>query len=493
MTKPLVDDLYKAMAESRGSAPTDEEKSLISHAYTFAEQAHTGQARASGEPYFNHVFETGKNCARFGMDAVTIAAGMLHDVIEDTTVTEDELKKEFGADILFLVLGVTKLGKVKYRGRERSIESLRKFFLAVAEDIRVVVIKLADRLHNVSTLSFLKPDKAKRIALETIEIHAPLAHRLGMGKLRNELEEFAFPFAYPKEYTMVSEVLKQRKQLNEQYTQKVYRSLKKEMALQGIKDVKTEYRIKHKFSLWKKLKRKDMDIEKIHDIVALRVLVPTLEDCYRVLGIIHGMWRPLPGRIKDYIALPKPNGYQSLQTTIFTGDGGIAEVQIRTPEMHRQAEYGFASHFMYKQKMDKKSIKKNYPWLADLTDLQHNETDPAKLYDSMRGDFFDHRIFVFTPSGEVVDLPEGSTAIDFAFAIHSDIGLHATGAKVNGKYVALKTELRGGDIIEITQNETGKPSNKWLDFAKTSLAKRHIRNYLKDHSLLDSFLGRIKN
>ncbi len=492
MIKPLVEDLYKAITESRGIAPTSEEKDLIYRAYTFGEKAHTGQMRASGEPYFNHVFETGKNCARFGMDAVTIAAGILHDVIEDTPVTEDELRKEFGADIVFLVLGVTKLGKVKYRGRERSIESLRKFFLAVAEDIRVVVIKLADRLHNVSTLSFLRPEKAKRIALETIEIHAPLAHRLGMGKLRNELEEYAFPFAYPKEYAMVSELLKQRKQLDEQYTQKVYRSLKKEMALQGIKDVKTEYRIKHRYSLWKKLQRKSMDIEKVHDIVALRVLVPTLEDCYRVLGIIHGMWRPLPGRIKDYIATPKPNGYQALQTTIFTGDGGIAEVQIRTVEMHRQAEYGFASHFVYKQKMDKKAIKKSYPWLSDLKDLQHQELDPGKLYESMREDFFDHRIFVFTPTGEVVDLPEDSTVIDFAFAIHSDIGLHATGAKVNGKFAALKTVLHGGDIIEITRTDAGKPSSKWLDWAKTSMAKKHIRAYLKDHSLLDSFLGRLK-
>ncbi|MCD8494885.1 MAG: HD domain-containing protein [Candidatus Pacebacteria bacterium] len=341
-----IQEIYDAMKHT----PSASEKALIEKAYTFAEHAHRDQKRASGEPYFFHLVETAKNLAEFGMDTTTIAAGLLHDSIEDTPVTEQELWKEFGTEIVYLVNGVTKLGHLKYTGEQRHVESLRKFFIASAEDVRVIIIKLADRLHNVRTLQHVKPEKAKRIALETLEIHASLAYRLGMRKLTGELEDAAFPYAYPKEYAMVEKLLKQRKESDKKYMDKVYRSVKKEMAKYGIKDINTDYRTKRMYSLWRKLQRKDMDIEKIYDIVALRAIVPHIEDCYRLLGVIHNMWRPLPGRIKDYIALPKPNGYQSIHTTIFTGDGGIAEIQIRTPEMHAQAEYGIASHMIYKEK-----------------------------------------------------------------------------------------------------------------------------------------------
>ena len=442
-----------------------------------------GQKRASGKPYFEHLVEAAKNLARFGMDATTIAAGLLHDTIEDTSITEEELWEEFGTEIVFLVNGVTKLGALKYRGRERHVESLRKFFIAIAEDLRVVVIKLADRLHNIETLKYLSPEKAKRIALETIELHAPLAYRLGMRKLTGELEDAAFPYAYPKEHAMVEKLLKQRKKTDEKYTEKVYKSLKKKMAEQGIKDVKTEYRIKRKYSLWRKLQRKNMDIEKVYDTIALRVIVPTIEDCYRVLGLIHTMWRPLPGRIKDYIALPKTNGYQSLHTTIFTGDGGIAEIQIRTPEMSSQAEYGIASHLMYKeaQKSTKgKQSNKNLEWIEDLKDIQKEEKNETTFLENLKTDFFTDRIFIFTPKGDVIDLPNGASVIDFAFAIHTEIGLHAKAAKINGKYSALKTKLKNGEIVRVETDKNSNPTSKWLDWVQTTMARKHIRLYLKD-------------
>ncbi len=486
---PDINEIYHAY---RGKL-TEEDKQLLQHAYNFAYQAHQGQERASGEPYFNHVFATAKNLATFGMNTVTIAAGFLHDVIEDTDISEEALKKEFkdhGEEIVLLVNGVTKLGKLKYRGRERHIESLRKFFIAVTEDMRIFAIKFADRLHNVQTLQHIPKEKAQRIALETIEIYAPLAYRLGMGKLVGELQDAAFPFAYPKESAMVNDLLKQKKLLNEQYLEKIWRSLKKEMAKQGIKDVSTGQRVKGRYSLWRKLQRIDMDIEKIYDIVALRIIVPEVEDCYRLLGIIHSMWRPLPGRIKDYIALPKVNGYQSLHTTVFSGDGGIAEIQIRTQEMHEFAEYGFAAHQLYKKQGSANYDKNSLAWIQELKELQENENDQDKLLKQLKTDFFEDRIFVFTPKGDVIDLPEGSSAIDFAYAIHSDIGNKADSAIINGKMSPLKSNLKSGDIVEIKINKKGHPTGKWLAFVKTSIARKHIERYERDNSLWNKMFHR---
>jgi GTP diphosphokinase / guanosine-3',5'-bis(diphosphate) 3'-diphosphatase len=490
-SQPNIQEIFQAMRESHGKTPTKQDQKQIQEAYEYAQRAHEGQVRASGEPYFNHVFATAVNCARFGMDTKTVIAGMLHDVIEDTPVTEADIKKDFGEEILFLVNGVTKLGTLKYRGAERHIESLRKFFIAVAKDLRVVIIKLADRLHNVQTLQYLRPDKAKRIALETIEIHSQLAYRLGMGKLTKELQEYAFPFAYPEESKQVEALLKHRKKTDEKYLDKVFKSLMNELVKHKIKILKTDYRIKGKYSLFKKLQRKDMDIEKIYDIVALRVVVKSLEDCYKVLGLIHSMWRPLPGRIKDYIALPKNNGYQSIHTTIFTGDGGIAEIQIRDEEMHAFAEYGFASHMLYKKKTHSEQIRaEDYEWVSQLHDMNGQDLQGEQFLESLKTDFFTERIFVFTPKGDIIDLPLGSSCLDFAFAVHSDIGMHATGAKINGKFVALKTELKSSDIVEIIHDKrNGHPTSKWIDYVKTSLAKKHIKNYLKEHSLLTRFFG----
>lgn len=487
MTKdnnPEVTALVETMAKNYGTV-TKKEQDLISRAYTFAKEAHKEQKRKSGEPYFIHVYAAGLNCAEFGMGPTTVAAALLHDTIEDADVTKEELAKEFGDDVAYLVEGVSKLEKIKYRGRERHVESLRKFFVASAEDPRVIIIKLGDRLHNIKTLEHVDEEKRRRIALETIEVHANLAWRLGMGRLTGELQDHAFPYAYPEEYKMVDKLLKQKKNINEKYIEKVYKSLKKEMALHGVKDITTYHRIKKKYSLYKKLVRKDMDIEKVYDIVALRVIVPTIEDCYKVLGIIHNMWRPFPGRIKDFIALPKQNGYRSIHTTIFTGDGGVAEIQMRTPEMHRQAEYGIASHYAYKNKSSNIADSQYFRWLHSLAELKDRTT--KDFVKDIKSDLFSNRIFVFTPEGDVIDLPEGSSVIDFAYAIHSHIGAQAYAAKINGKHSALKTTLKNGDIVSVETKESSHPTTKWLDYVQTGMARKHIQRYLRDNQLADNF------
>ncbi len=467
------------------------EREMIEKAYAFALQAHEGQLRKSGEPYFIHPFETAKILIKLGMDAKTIAAGLLHDVLEDTKVTEKEMEKEFGKDIVFLVNGVTKLGTLKYHGHERHVESLRKFFVAMANDLRVVVIKLADRLHNLRTLQYVSEDKQKRIALESIEVYAPLASRLGMGKLKGEIEDAAFPYVYPKEYAEVEKMLKEKKEAYTNYLNEVQAEIKKELIKQKIKFIEIDYRIKHKYSLYKKLLRNNMDLEKINDIVALRIVVNTVEDCYRVLGIVHSIWRPLPGKIKDYIAIPKPNGYRSLHTTIFTGSGGAVEIQIRTKEMHAEAAYGIAAHFAYKEDGDKKAKhdKSKFEWIEELKDLKEIAIEPKKFTENLKMDFFNDRIFVFTPQGDVVDLPDSSSAIDFAYAIHSDIGNHISGAKINGKMSPFSVKLKNNDIIQIITKKDAHPSSKWLDYAKTTIAKKHVRSYLEKNE--SSILSRI--
>jgi guanosine-3',5'-bis(diphosphate) 3'-pyrophosphohydrolase len=468
--------------------PSKEDVALIKKAYDFSANAHEGETRFTGEPYFVHAFEAGKNLAEFGMDAPSIAAGLLHDTLEDGDTDEKTLEKEFGKEIAFLVEGVTKLGKLKYRGMERHAESLRKLFVATAKDPRVLIIKLADRLHNVKTLAG-HPEEAKRhrIAMETLEIYAPLADRLGMGLLKGYLEDYSFPHLYPEEYKQVNELMTRKRDDHMKYLEKFHRSLQKELAAHNIKDVKTSYRVKHIYSLWRKLERKEMDIDKIYDITALRVTTNTVEQCYQILGIIHGAWRPLPGRIKDYIALPKPNGYQSIHTTVFTGDGGIVEVQIRTEKMHKEAEYGIASHLAYKggffdrihNPQEHNQVKKKLHWIHELIQWQEQVSENKEFLKELKMDFFKHRVFVFTPKGDAIDLPEESTAVDFAYMIHSDIGNHMAGAKVNGKMVSLSTKLHNGDIVEIIAKKNAHPSQKWLDYVKTSMAQRHIRLWLQ--------------
>lgn len=481
-----VDEIYSKMP----NPPSETDQTWIRRAYDFAEKAHDGQKRASGEPYFNHVFEVGKILAGLGADVKTIIAGLLHDTIEDGRATEEDVEREFGPDVLFLVNGVTKLGKVKYRGEERHVESLRKFFVAMAEDVRVIMVKLADRLHNMQTLQHVPPNKQKRIALETIEIHAPMANRLGMWRLKGELEDLAFPYAFPKEAAEVEDLLRHKSRSDESHLEHVRATLMGEFEKHNVPIIGTSSRVKGTYSLYKKLKKRDMDIDKVYDIVALRIIVPTIETCYQALGIIHGLWKPVPGRIKDFIALPKPNGYKSLHTTIFTGEGGVVEIQIRTPKMHEQAEHGIASFFAYKEGFNKNQTHTG--WIEQFKELQKNVAKPSAFLENLKIDFFSKRIFVFTPKGAVIDLPEQSSVIDFAYAVHSDIGNHASGAKVNGKYSKLDTKLHNGDIVVVETNEKAVPNGKWLDAAKTTLARRHIRRYLDENSLLNKFMNRFR-
>ncbi|MCW9054680.1 MAG: HD domain-containing protein [Candidatus Pacebacteria bacterium] len=492
------------------NSPSEKDVALITKAYEFSKEAHKEHTRYSGEPYFNHLSETAKGLADIGVGAQSIAAGLLHDTIEDAEVSPETIEKEFGKEVLFLVDGVTKLGKVRYRGVERHTESLRKLFVATSQDVRVVIIKLMDRRHNMMTLEHVPTEKQRRIALETLEIYAPIADRLGMGKIRRELEDLAFPYIYPKESEEVKKLLKARRAESEKNLQKVLRSIKKGLVEEGITDFRSEERVKSVYSLFKKLERKDFDISKIHDITAIRIIVPTVGDCYRVLGVVHGMWRPLPGKIKDYIAFPKPNGYQSIHTTVFTGITGAVEVQIRTEQMHHEAEFGIASHISYKadqrgekhlgldwvrqflpllgvertakqNKKENTTVQENIPgWIKQVAEAHTTTKRGREEYLSdIKADFFSHRVFAFTPDGDVIDLPIDSSPIDFAYAIHSDIGDHISGVKVNGKMASLDTKLKNGDIVEVLTKEKSKPSRKWLQFAKTTLAKRHIRSALE--------------
>ncbi|KND52104.1 MAG: guanosine-3',5'-bis(diphosphate) 3'-pyrophosphohydrolase [Parcubacteria bacterium C7867-003] len=452
---------------------TSEDKALLQKAYDFAVKSHEGHTRKSGEPYFNHLFGTAKNIASLNAGVATIVAGFLHDSIEDTEITPETIEKEFGKEILFLVEGVTKLGEIKYRGTNRYNESMRKFFLAMSQDLRVLIIKLCDRLHNMQTLSHVPKEKQLRIAKETLEIYAPLAYRLGIKTLQRELEDLAFAYVYPKEFEEIKKILKKKKEEVENHLDKFEKSLKKELAKNGITEFKMDHRVKSLYSLYKKLQKYKWDVEAIYDISALRVTVKEVSDCYRILGIVHGAWRPLPGRIKDYIASPKLNGYRSIHTTIFTGDGGIIEVQIRTEEMHKEAEYGVASHLSYKEG------KKNTGWIQELVEFQNVSGD--EFLEHAKKDFFEERIFVFTPIGDVIDLPKDSSVIDFAYNIHTDIGNHMVGAKVNGKFSAITTILQNGDRVEVETKKNAKPNKKWIESCKTTMAKRRINNYLENN------------
>ena len=499
------------VAEMTGASPED--VAFVEKAYAYSKKAHEGQARYSGEPYFTHAAATAKILATYGMDATTIAAGLLHDAVEDGRVSREEMEKEFGKELLFIVDGVTKLGTHKYRGAERHAESLRRLLVATASDIRVLIVKLADRKHNMQTLEHVPEHKRRRIALETLEIYAPIADRLGMGKMKNNLEDLAFPFVDPDAAAHAAEVRKLKTQETEDGLAKVQKELRQELAKRGMTTFRMDIRMKGLWSLHQKLKRKNDDINLIHDIAALRIIVQTMEDCYTTLGMVHALYKPLPGEFKDYIAFPKPNGYQSLHTTVVTPEAGIVEIQIRTEEMHRRAQFGIASHMTYKQlgkgveKLGKDVQKGRFssisfswirslipslmkvtrsesgapsatkipPWLAELADAHSEVAGSEEFVEGLKEDFFSHRVFVFTPQGDVIDLPAQSTPIDFAYAIHSDLGDHLQGAKVNGKLVSFDTELGNGDIVEVIRRDSAHPSPKWLEIARTSLARRHIR------------------
>lgn len=489
---PSVKDIIAVM-----KSPSKEDIAFIEKAYDFSKTAHEGQKRYSGESYFCHLANVGMYLATINVDTTTIVAGLLHDTIEDASISAKMIEQEFGKEVLTLVEGVTKLGKLRYHGVERHVESLRKFFIAMSHDIRVLLIKLADRLHNIQTLEHVPEAKRQRIALETLEIHARLADRFGMGKWKAIFEDSAFPYAFPKEYAAVAAIIKKKRIADEKYAEKIYRSIQKELVANGIKTARVDYRVKNLFSLWKKLQRKEMDPDKVYDVLAVRVIVKTVEDCYRTLGIIHKHWRPVSGRIKDYIAIPKANGYRSLHTTIFRGDGGVIEIQIRTDDMHDEAQYGIASHLSYKEKgIAGSDMEKNIAWVKELAKWQKTVAKSDEFMEHLHMDFFKDRVFVYTPKGDVIDLPEESSPIDFAYAVHSSIGNHVSGAKVNGKLVSIETKLKNGDIIEIETKESATPKRKWLDYTKTAMAKRHIRIHLEKSNpielLAQKFFGKKK-
>ncbi|MDP3741422.1 MAG: RelA/SpoT family protein [bacterium] len=482
---------YPEVYESLKKHYKADELKLFAAGFEFAKAAHEGQMRKSGHPYVTHSLAVADYLGNYlHMDMKTVVAGLLHDVPEETKKTLEDIKKTFGQEVSFMVAGITKLGAIKLRNQhdENYIETLRKMFLAMAADIRVVLIKLADRRHNMQTLSHLPREKAVRIARETLEVYAPIADRLGMGELKGELEDLAFAYVYPEDYTWLNELGKVKYEEMHSYVDRAKTLIGKDFGEAGIKLLDLHGRAKHRYSLYQKLLRPkyDRDLSKIYDLIALRVVTRSLEDCYTVLGILHSKYRPLPGRIKDYIAFPKPNGYRSIHTTVWGPEKRVLEVQIRTVDMHREAEYGIAAHWAYSEKGKPKtgaSVPSGLEWVKELRDWQkENQGDSNEFLESLRIDFFKNRIFIFTPKGDVKDLPEGATALDFAFAVHTDLGVRAIGAIVNGKMGKLSDGLGNGDVVEILIAKEPKVSRDWLNFVRTGVARGKIRSYLNRHN-----------
>ncbi|MDO8557445.1 MAG: RelA/SpoT family protein [Candidatus Jorgensenbacteria bacterium] len=464
--------------------------SLVGRAYKFAEEAHQETKRANGEPYFTHSVSVAETVHEWGLDEESVAAALLHDVVEDTTHTIAEIEKHFGPEVAFLVNGLTKLTEVHYSEKQTEIENFRRFIISFTRDLRVVIIKLADRLHNMQTLQFLDDEKRRRVALETEEIYAPLAYRLGMQKLSGELEDLAFPYTHPDEYKWLTKTIKDSYENRLTYALKVKPILTKLLVKHSIRPLIVDARAKRRASLYKKLVRLGMDFDKIYDLVALRVVLNTVEECYAALGVVHQAWPPLPGRFKDYIARPKPNGYRSLHTTVFCIDNRITEIQMRTKEMHEEAEFGISAHWAYQQARGGKNPKKwtgvknrrELLWVQQLQNWQKHFGNQEDFLKSLKVDFFKDRIFVITPHNDIIDLPAGATPVDFAYNIHSDIGNQCSGARVNSKIVPLDHELQSGDIVEIIIQKGKKPSEDWLRFVKTTEAREHIKSALKIRS-----------
>ena len=456
---------------------------MIRHAYDLAARAHKDQKRESGEAYIIHPLHVAKILTDMHLDDVTISAALLHDVVEDTIYTNAQIREMFGAEVAMLVDGVTKLGKIKYKSREeQQLENYRKMFLAMAKDIRVIMIKLADRLHNMRTLKYVRPDKQKRIAKETIEVYAPLANRLGISNIKWELEDLCLRYLEPDKYYALVESVKQKRAERQAFIDDAIVQIKEKLKSAGI-EAEISGRAKHFYSIYKKMKRDNKDISEIYDLSAVRVLVDSVKDCYGVLGVIHAMWKPIPGRFKDYIAMPKSNGYQSLHTTVMT-KGYPLEIQIRTHQMHQISEYGIAAHWKYKESgrgsQATSSADQKMSWLRQMVSLQKEFKDPHEYFEALKVDVFSDEVFVFTPNGDVIDLPKGSIPIDFAYRIHTEIGHHCVGAKVNGRLVPLEYKLKNGDIVSIITNKANNgPSRDWLNIVASGETRTKIRQWFK--------------
>ncbi len=464
-----------------------EDREFLKKIFNFAAQIHAGEKRLSGEDYLTHSAAVSLKLAELKMDRATIAAGLLHDAAETTPTALAEIRKNFGEELAFLVDAVTKVEKVKSSGTDRALESVRKMFMAVAEDIRVVIIKLADRLHNMETADWLSREKRERIAGETLSLYAPLAERLGMWNLKARLEDLSMKYLYPQEYEKITSEVKKIAPERERYLKKIAPQVEAELSKENIKLLELSYRAKHLYSIWQKLKRYDGDWTHLADLIALRIIVPDIKDCYAAVGIIHKLWKPVPGKFKDYIALPKPNGYQSLHTSVFTKARSMVEFQIRTPQMHREAETGIAAHWAWseagKPKEGLKILGQKFNWIRQLHDwhkeFKKERSSSEELLEAFKIDFFKDRIFVLTPKGDVIDLPKGATPLDFAYHIHSEIGNRASGAKVDGRLVAFERELQSGEVVEIITQKNKRPSREWLSLVKTNLAKNRIRKTLR--------------
>lgn len=461
-----------------------EQVAFVEEAYQFANEAHKEQKRASGQPYIVHPTQVAGTLANLKLDPDTVAAGFLHDTVEDTPVTNDDIKEKFGKDVAFIVDGVTKLNKYKYKSHQEFLaENHRKMLIAMAKDIRVIMVKLADRLHNMHTLQHLRPDKQRRIASETMDIYAPLADRLGIGSIKWELEDISFHYLNPEAYYQIVNLMDLKRSQREEYINDAIKTLETSLDSLGIKyDIYG--RPKHIYSIYKKMVNKHKDFDEIYDLSAVRVLVKTVKDCYAVLGAVHTKWKPMPGRFKDYIAVPKANGYQSLHTTIIGPGGKPLEIQIRTEQMHEVAEYGVAAHWAYKRGefngVEQTNSNKKLDMVREILELKDETQDADEFMKSVKSDIFSDRVYVFTPKGEVYELPKGSVTLDFAYEIHTQVGSHAVGAKVNGKLVPLDYKLKNGDVVEIMTQSNSKPSRDWVDIVKTSRARNKIRRYFRD-------------
>lgn len=474
-----IEDLLDGVRQTQPEA----DLALIQSAYDLANAAHAGQKRASGEEYIIHPLHVAGILVDMHLDEVTISAALLHDVVEDTTCTIEEMQEQFGDEVAMLIDGVTKLGRIEYKSKEeQQLENYRKLFLAMAKDIRVILIKLADRMHNMRTLKYMREDKRKRIATETLEIYAPLANRLGISSIKCELEDLCLRYLEPDSYYDLVENVKQKRQERQAFIDSAMEQLRERLVGANVK-AEIRGRAKHFYSIYKKMKRDNKDISEIYDLSAVRVLVDSVRDCYGVLGIIHEMWKPMPGRFKDYIAMPKSNGYQSLHTTVMTR-GYPLEIQIRTFAMHQVSEYGFAAHWKYKEAG--KSVgaageyDKKLSWLRQMVSLQQELSDPREYVEALKVDVFSDEVFVFTPRGDVIDLPKGSIPLDFAYRIHTEVGNHCVGAKVNGRLVPLEYKLKNGDIVSIITNQANNgPSRDWLNIVASSETRNKIRSWFK--------------
>ncbi len=477
-----IDEKFKRLLDTVHANRPADDLEIIRKAWAFCLQQHEGQKRASGEPYVIHPLEVGQVLAELKMDSTAIAAGLLHDAVEDTDVSSEEIGKKFGEQVAHIVEGVTKLDKIKFANREdHQAENIRKMLLAMVTDVRVVIIKLADRLHNMRTLEHLKPEKQQKIARETLEIYAPLAHRLGMGKLRGELEDLAFRYTDEFAYEQLSHEVEALRGAGEEFLKKIVTRMEEKLREFKIPG-RVEWRIKRLYSIQQKLQDQKIPVDQVYDLLAIRVITQTVQDCYALLGLLHSIWRPVPGRIKDFIAMPRPNLYQSLHTTLIAEGGHQFEVQIRTEDMHRVAEEGIAAHWKYKAD-DNVSAKdeQRLAWVRQLMEWQREMSDPNEFMSTLKIDLYPEEVYTFTPKGKVVVLPKDASPVDFAYAIHTEVGNTTVGAKVNGRIVPLRTKLKNGDIVEITTQAGHTPSRDWLSFTKSSKARNKIKHWLNEH------------